>query len=212
MSSPPFGLTFVEYKILKKLTTPIKIQDYLDSLPINFEKKGETYMSPRRVLREQKAHCFEGALLAALCLMLQGEDPLILDLKTNDDDVDHVIALYKRNGYFGAISKTNHASVRFRDPVYKSVREIALSYFHEYFLDTTGEKTLQSYSRAIHLKQFGFTWITTEEDLYPMAERIDALAHKEIVPKVNAKYIRKADSMERRAGRITEWKFRDGGT
>ena len=103
-------------------------------------------MSPRRVLATRTAHCFEGALLAATVLWMQGEIPLLLDLATNAQDIDHVVALYKCNGYWGAISKTNHAVLRFRDPVYKTIRELALSYFHEYYLEATGEKTLISYS------------------------------------------------------------------
>jgi hypothetical protein len=102
-------------------------------------------MSPRRVLRENKAHCIEGAFLAAAALMLAGEKPLLLDLKTLPSDDEHVVALYKRNSRWGAISKTNHATVRFRDPIYINVRELAASYFHEYFLDSTGAYKYESF-------------------------------------------------------------------
>ncbi len=112
-----FGLAKSELTTLKKLSTPIKIQDYLDSLPINWEHGGETYMSPRRVLREKKAHCLEGALLAACALWIAGKKPLLLDLKTSGDE-DHVVALYREGGRWGAISKNNHVTLRFRDPVY----------------------------------------------------------------------------------------------
>ena len=122
-------------------------------------------MSPRRALREGKMHCFEGALLAATALWLRGEGPLLLDLKTKDD-FDHVVALYKKNDRWGAISKTNHATLRFRDPVYRTVRELAVSYFHEYFDNKSGKKTLRSYSRPLDLRTFGTNWITTEKDLY----------------------------------------------
>ena len=141
-----FGLNKKELTILKKLTTPIKIQNFLDSIPRNSEKNGETYMSPRQVLTQNKAHCFEGALVAALALWLHNEPPLLLDLKANHIDDDHVLALYRRNNYWGAISKTNHATLRFRDPVYKTLRELALSYFHEYFENDHGKKTLRQYS------------------------------------------------------------------
>ena len=120
-----FGLSKKELVVFKKLNTPIKIQNFLDKIPMNWEKRGETYMSPRRALRAQNMHCLEGAVFAATALWLQGEKPLLLDLKANGDD-DHVVALYKRNGYWGAISKTNHAALRFRDPVYKTIRELAL--------------------------------------------------------------------------------------
>src|SRR3989344_3125367 len=200
-----FGLSPRELRILQKLTTPAKIQDFLDSLPMNHEKKGETHMSPRRVLREKKAHCIEGALLAAVALWLHGEPPLLLDLVSAPEDDDHVVALYKRNGYWGAISKTNHATIRFRDPVYKTIRELALSYFHEWFMNTNGVKTLRSYSQPLHLRELGPNWVTSSKDLWHVDKMLDALPHHPVVPKGNKRYIRKADRMERRAGGITEW-------
>jgi hypothetical protein len=209
---PLFGLTREEELALRELSTPIKIQDFLDKLPINFEKQAETYYSPRKVLRLGKAHCFEGALLAAAALWLQGEKPLLLDLKSSDADDDHVVALYRRNGRWGAISKTNHATLRFRDPIYVSVRELAASYFHEYFLSSTGVKTLESYSRAFSLTRFGTSWITAEEDLHSLAEAIDFSPHFPLFPQANAKFIRTADSMERKAGAIVEWTKNDKGT
>ena len=109
-----FGLTQTETAILRRLSTPEKIQDFLDALPINHEKRGDTCMSPRQVLREGKAHCIEGAMLAALALWMHGEEPLLLDLTTLRYDDDHVVALYRRNGFWGAISKTNHAVLRFQ--------------------------------------------------------------------------------------------------
>jgi hypothetical protein len=207
-----FGLTREEEATLRKLNTPIKIQDYLDKLPINFEKTGETYYSPRKVLRLGKAHCLEGAVLAAAALWLQGERPLLLDLKSSDGDDDHVVALYQRNGRWGAISKTNHATLRFRDPIYVTVRELAASYFHEYFLSTTGIKTLESYSRAFSLIPFGTSWVTTEEDLHELVDALDSSPHFPLFPRKNARFIRTADAMERKAGAIVEWTKRDRGT
>lgn len=203
---PKTNLSKKELSVLKKLSTPNKIQDFLDTLPINFEENSETYMSPRRVLREKKAHCLEGALLAALALWLQGEEPLLLDLKTSPIDQDHVVAVYKRNGYFGAISKTNHACLRFRDPVYKNIRELAVSYFHEYFLNKNGQKTLTKYSVPFNLKKLKTDWVTSEEELWNIAEKLDGLKHFPIYPKSNKKFIRPADKTERKAGELTEWK------
>ena len=201
-----FGLSKSELKIFKKLSTPIKIQDFLDKIPKNWEKRGETYFSPRRALKAKKMHCFEGAVFAAAALWLNGEKPLLLDLKAKGDD-DHVVALYKRNGYWGAISKTNHAALRFRDPVYKTIRELALSYFHEYFRNSDGKKILVSYSsKPFNLRTLGAKWITAEEDLRNIVEAIDFAPHKQIYPKKNKKFIRPADVMERRAGKIIEWK------
>ena len=181
---------------MKRLSTPTKIQDFLDTLPINWEKKGETYYSPRRVLQEKKAHCIEGALLAAAALWLHGEEPLIMDLKATDEDDDHVITLFRRHGYWGAISKTNHATVRYRDPIYKTIRELALSCFHEYFVDTTGKKVLRSYSRPLNLKRFGTGWVTDEHDLHDIADTLDASRHFSLVPEKNMRLLRLADLFE----------------
>ncbi len=207
-----FGLTKNEERVLHGLGTPQKIQDFLNTLPVNFEKKGETDYSPRRVMRERKAHCMEGALFAAAALWLYGESPLIMDLRATDADDDHVVALFRRNGYWGAISKTNHATIRYRDPVYRTFRELALSYFHEYFLNTTGQKVLRSYSRPFDLRRLGEGWVTAEENLFYIAERLDESRHFSMVPKGNLRLLRSADPIERRAGSITEWKRKDPGT
>ena len=201
-----------ERTVFKQLATPIKIQNFLDTIPMNWEKRGETYMSPQRAWRERKMHCLEGALFAAAALWLHGEPPLLFDLRADGDD-DHVVALYKRHGYWGAISKTNHAAVRFRDPIYKTLRELALSYFHEYFVNKTGKKVLREYStNPFNLTTFGTSWITTEEDVFVIAEKIDRSRHSRIIPKRNMRFIRPADRMERRAGRLIEWPRSDPRT
>ncbi len=200
-----FGLSTQELAILKKLSTPHKIQDFLDSLPQNHEEWGDTCRSPRAVLRDKKAHCIEGALLAATALWIHGQKPLLLDLKTTDDDFDHVVALYKKGSHWGAISKTNHAVLRFRDPIYNTVRELALSYFHEYFLGDSGKKTLRSYSRPFSLKSFGIKWVTSEDDLWDITEALDKSPHFKIIPKGHEKHIRLASHVERKAGNIPEW-------
>lgn len=201
------GLTSEEYKTLSRLTTPIKIQDFLDAIPFNFEKTGDTHMSPRRVLREDRAHCIEGALLAATALWIRGESPLIMNVsaRMGKGDVDHVITLYKRGGYFGAISKTNHSTIRFRDPIYRTPRELALSYFHEWFMNETGEKTLECYSKPLDMHRFGTAWITEEKDLWNIADALSVLPHYQLVPKGNLRYVRKADAMELKAGMLIEW-------
>jgi len=205
-----FGLTKQELRILRRLSMPAKIQDYLDALPLNWEKRGETYFSPRRVIREQKAHCFEGALLAAVALWLSGEEPLLLDLKTQGDD-DHVVALFRQGGYWGAISKTNHAVLRWRDPVYRTVRELALSYFHEYS-NRAGRKTLRSYSRPFNLKRQGTAWVTAEKNLTDLAAALDHSPHYPIAPATNLKLIRRVGPLEQRAGELTDWSRRDPRT
>lgn len=190
---------------LKKLNTPEKIQTYLDSIPFNYEKDGETCMSPTLVFKHKKAHCMEGAMLAAAALMQNGHKPLIMSLKVKDGDYDHVVALYKQNGYWGAISKTNHAVLRYRDPIYKTIRELALSYFHEYFLTKTGEKTLKGYSMPINLNKFGKKWLDSETDLWHIAETIYDGKHIPIVPKQNQRSIRDATLVERKAASIRDW-------
>lgn len=208
-----FGLTKKELSILKKLNTPIKIQNFLDTLPRNGEKQGETYMSPRLALREHKAHCFEGALLAALAFALQGEPPLLFDLKAAKFDEDHVLALYRYNGYWGAISKTNHATLRFRDPVYKNLRELALSYFHEYFENNHGRKSLRRYSaKPFDLRRWRGNWVTAEEDLIDLVDALEDAPHKDIAPEANLRHLRPADKMELRAGRLIEWPASDPRT
>lgn len=208
------GLTKEEYAKLEKLSTPIKIQDYLDALPMNFEKGGDTHRSPRAVLSAQKAHCIESALLAATALWIQGEPPLIMDLsaRMGRGDVDHVIALYKRGGAWGAVSKTNHAVLRFRDPVYRTLRELAVSYFNEWFLPS-GEKTLECYSKPLNMeKRFGTDWITKEGDLWEVADALSVMPHYDLVPKGNWRYVRPADAMERTAGSVPEWNKSDPRT
>ena len=201
-----FGLLPDEFAALRALTTPIKIQNFLDGLAINHEKENETCYSPRSVLREQKAHCIEGALLAATVLWLHGERPLLLELAVARGDQDHAVALYKRNGYWGAISKTNHTSLRFRDPIYRNVRELVLSYFHEYFIQSSGTKSLRAYTRPFSLKRFGKGWITSETDLWHIAYALHDAPHFSVIPKGSEPYIRSADTMERKGGALIEWK------
>lgn len=205
-------LTRYEEQTLKRLSSPKRIQDFLDRLPINFEKSGDTHYSPRQVLREKKAHCIEGAVFAAAALMYHGEKPLLLDLKTRFFDDEHVVALFRRNGYWGAISKTNHAVVRYRDPIYKTVRELALSYFHEYFRDRDGVKTLVSYSKPFNLRTLGTGWITSEKDLWELDDILNDLPHYPLVPKKNDKMLRKATRFERVTLNPREWSKDDPRT
>ena len=202
-----FGLTPTEYKILKRLSTPQKIQDFLDELPINYEKRGETCMSPRRVLQEKKAHCIEGAFLAGAALMIQEKKPLLVNLRVvrQNGDNDHAIIIFKQNGRWGAISKTNHPVLRFRDPIYHTPRELVFSYFHEYFLSSNGKKTLRGYSRPINLKRFGTKWITTKDDLWDIAEIIYDIPHTAFIPKGSERAIRPASPLERIASNVTDW-------
>lgn len=200
-----------ELAIFKKLNTPAKIQDFLDGVPFNFERdfeEGETYHSPREALKVGKAHCFEGAVFAAAALYFHGRKALLLDLKVSDlkKDADHTVTLFKENNLWGAISKTNHAVLRWRDPIYKTVRELTLSYFHEYFLDN-GKKTLISYSAPFDIvKKFGVNWIIAQEDLDEIASTLDQSKHFPIYPASQKKFIREATPTERKAASLEEWR------
>lgn len=193
-----------ELKFLRKLNSPQKIQDYLNSLPFNFEKNGETIMSPRRVLKEKKAHCLEGALLAAAAIWVGGGRPLLLDLKTTREDMEHVVALFKKFGRWGAISKTNHTILRYREPVYKTVRELAMSYFHEYFLESR-KKTLRSFSKPFSLAKLGKSWLTAEDDLFFISEALDKVPHEKILTPEMERNLRKIDPIEVKVLRLTDW-------
>lgn len=194
-----------EKRLFQKLSSPQKIQEYLDSLPINFELKGETYMAPRRAIRAKTAHCFEGALLASAALSYHGQKPLLLDFRTIPTDEDHVVALFRQNGYWGAISKTNHAILRYREPLYASIRELAMSYFHEYLM-WDGRKSLRAYSKPFDLSKFApERWVTAEEELFWLVEALDESRHFPTVPKKNLRLLRKAYDVELHAMKITEW-------
>ncbi len=191
-----------ELKIIKKLNSPKKIQDFINSLKINFEEKGDSCMSPRMVLKSKRAHCIEGAILAAAILKVQGFRPLIVDLEANDKDFDHVVAVFKQKGYWGAISKTNHAVLRYREPVYRTIRELVMSYFHEYFLDN-GKKTLRKYSLPVDLSRFDKKeWISSEEDVWYIPEYLTKIKHFDILNKSQIKMLRKADKLEIEAGKL----------
>lgn len=198
-----------EIELLSRLNSPVKIQDYLDTLKINFDRGRDTLRSPREVMRTGKAHCMEAAMLAGVALWYHGEPPLLLDLVPEKGDYDHVVALFKRNGHWGAISKTNHAVLRYREPAYKTVRELVMSYFHEYFLDS-GRKTLRTYSEPFDLakysKKHGYDWIISKKNVWDLEIALDDSPHKKIITKTMIKNLRRADPTEILAGKVTEYK------
>ncbi|MDB5225398.1 MAG: hypothetical protein JWL87_350 [Candidatus Adlerbacteria bacterium] len=200
-------LSPAERAVFIKLNTPQKVQDYLDAMPLNFEVRGEEGIySPREVLKKKKAQCMEGALLAVAALEYNGQRAYLLDLRTPEYDYDHVVALFKVGGRWGAISKTNHPVLRWRDPVYTSVRELAVSYFHEYFL-FSGEKTLKSHSDAFSLHPYPLErWLTTEDDLDWLATELDKAKHFPIASPKAMKSLRRASKIERKATEMVEWK------
>lgn len=193
--------------VAKSVRTPKDIQDFLNMIPQNFEPDGDTCKSPEEVLRTWSAHCIEGALLGAYLLQKIGYPPLLLDLRVgvkNNGDFDHVIAPFKKNGYWGALSKTNHAVLRYREPIYKTIRELVLSYFHEYFTND-GIKTLRSYSLPFAISRFkGFE--TSAAPVWYIPEALNKARHIPIITASQIKDLRKADKIERQAGLLTEWK------
>lgn len=200
------GFKQKEKALIKKLNTPEKVQDFLNSLKFNFEKdKRQTLKSPVMVLRKRNAHCTEGAILGAYILSLHGFTPYLMHLKTIKGDYDHVVAPFKVNGLFGALSKTNHAVLRYREPIYPNIQSLALSYFHEYFLDD-GKKTLRQYSALLDLNTFENSWPFMEGDLWGIDQELDKIKHYDIVPKSYVKKLRKADNIEIEAGKIVEQK------
>lgn len=196
------GFTEGQLRLFKRMNSPQKIQDFLETIRANF---GDTNLSPKLVLEKKKAYCFEGALLAAAILRFHGYPPLVVDLKVADGDDDHVIAVFKENGFWGAIGKTNHAVLRFRDPVYKSIRELVMSFFNEYFLEN-GKKTLRSYSEPVNLSRFDkLNWMTSEKSLDFIVDFIDKVFHKKILNQKMIFNLRKADQIERKILNFVQW-------
>ena len=172
-----------EIRMLKALNNPDKIQVYLDSIDYN---PNYECRSPRWVMKKRSAHCFEGALFAAAALQFIGYKPLVVDMRAVNDD-DHVIALFRKDGYWGAVAKSNFTSLRFREPVYRSLRELIMSYF-DFFFNTEGYKSLRSYSLPFDLSAYEFRhWTTTDEDLEYIGDKIESLHH---FPVVNNKMIK----------------------
>jgi hypothetical protein len=197
------GLTRAEFAVLKRLSGPEKIQDFLDALTANFEIGGETCLSVREVLRRRRAHCIEGAMLAACALWVHGEPPLLLDMRA-ERDYDHVVALFRRGGGWGAISKTNPPVLRWRDPVYRSLRELAMSYLHEY-ANKRGQKTLRSYAGPFDLRRIDpKLWVTNGKNCWSVGEILDELPHRALVTRRQSRMLRLRDPMERKAGALFE--------
>jgi hypothetical protein len=201
-----YTFTRAECRILKRLTTPAKIQDYLDRLPYNFELQGHTCLSPRLVMRYRTAHCVEGAFFAAAALRMHGHRPLVVDLTATPYDYDHVIAVFRVNRCWGAISKTNHAVLRYRDPVYATIHELVMSYFHEY-TDDDGKKTLRSFSRPVDLRRFDrMHWMTDDQNIWSVYDKLFDVPHISIVDRKQVTKLRPATAFERSVTSTVEWK------
>ena len=193
-SDPLNAFTPAELRKLRSLKTPVGIQRALDKMPYHL---ANTAWSPRRVLAENTSHCYEGALFAAAALRANGYPPLIFDLEA-EHDTDHVIAIYKQGGHWGAIAKSNFSSCRGRDPVYRTLRELALSYFHGYF-NLRRERTLRRFSVPFNLQHFDSqNWMTTEKPVWFVAEHLFTIQHFSLLKK----------GMEKRLSRVDDRLFR----
>jgi hypothetical protein len=199
------GLSKGEFLRLDRLSTPQKIQAFLNAVPINFEIGGETVLSVREVLRQRRAHCIEGAMLAACALWIHGDPPLVMHLDCAQSDFPHVLALFRRRGCWGAISKTNGMPLRYRDPIYRSLRELAMSYFHEYYTKR-GHKTLRSYSGAFDLRRLDpALWVTNEKACWEAHDRLAALRHTPLISAAQERLLARRDPFERKSGKLVEY-------
>jgi len=190
------SFTSPELRRLRSLNTPQKVQRFLEELPYHH---ANTAWSPRRVLRERSAHCFEGAVFAAAALRANGFRPLIWDLEGIRDS-DHVLAIYQRDRHWGAIGKSNFAGLRFREPVYRSLRELAMSYFDSYF-NLLGERTLRAYSRPVDLSRFDrLNWMTTEKPVWFIAQHLCEIPHTPVITEAQAKRLTRLDKRAHTAG------------
>jgi len=196
MNNNHLGFTPTELRKLRSLKDPHGIQRYLDDMPYHL---ADTSWSPRCVLREGTSHCFEGAMLAAAALRVNGFPPLIFDLEA-DHDTDHVVAVYKIDGHWGAIAKSNYTGCRYREPVYRSLRELAMSYFDTYF-NLRGERSLRRFSVPVNLSRFDSRqWMTTEDPLWFIAEYLFDVRHFPLITKKQASRLHRLDNRSFRAG------------
>jgi hypothetical protein len=167
-----------ERRLLASLRTPPRVQAFLDSLAYSTDP---VYRCPLRVIRERTAHCFDAAVFAAAALRRAGHPPLILELLPNSQDDDHLLALFRRNGRWGAVAKSNFAGLRYREPVHLTLRELALSFFEQYY-NVARRKTLRGYTQPLHLGSFDRDgWTVRDEPLWAIADRLDRVRRVALV-------------------------------
>ncbi len=190
-------LSRAERAFMDGLSTPGRIQAFLDEIPYSAEA---VYRCPLQVLRDRKAHCFDGALFAAAALRRFGRPALILDMLPNERDDDHVLALFRRGGRWGAVAKSNFVGLRFREPVYRNLRELVMSYF-EHFYNVEREKTLRGYTGSLDLREFDAEeWMWSDRHLEKVARRLDRLRRYALLPKGASASLSPLDDRSYRAG------------
>lgn len=203
-SPPPLGLGSGLASRLTRLGTPARIQDFINSLGWNFEKTGPTGRSVAEALRHKSAHCVEAAFVAAYALWVAGEPPLVMDMGAARGDVDHVVALFRRGRCWGAISKSNSPFLRYRDPIYRSLRELALSFFPQYVKHR--RKTLRTYSVAIDLRRFDpALWVTHPGFCHDVIDALTSARHFSLLPPRGEALLRPIDEIEARSNLLKEY-------
>ena len=199
------GLAPREFATLKRLATPEKIQGFLNAIPCNHEIGGETVLSVREVLRQRRAHCIEGAMVAAAALWANGRPPLLMHLDCHESDYPHVIAVFRHGRCWGAISKTNGAPLRYRDPIYRSLRELVLSYFHEYS-NRRGHKTLRSYSPAFDMRRIDpAEWVTAQKSCWKTHDRLAGLRHYPLITRGQERLLARMDRFSHNATKVVQY-------
>ena len=197
------GLSAEHARLLARYSTPEDIQDFISSIPINREKGGASCMSVTQTLKSRRAHCIEGALVAATAMYMAGYPPLLMDMQAQGDD-DHIITLFRSGKNWGAISKSNMVWLRWRDPVYKDLRELAMSYFHEYV--NKKKKTLRNYSVPFDLRKLSTDQWITSDGCWDLAWDIDQSRHYKLITPAQAKKLKLRDKVELKAGKIYQFK------
>ncbi len=202
-SMPELGFTSAELRKLRSLRTPAGIQRFIDDMPYHLATSA---WSPRKVLHERTSHCLEGAIFGAAALRVLGFPPLVFDMEAHHD-TDHVVALFKLGGHWGAIAKSNYAGCRYREPVYRSLRELAISYFEDYF-NLRGERTLRTYSRPVNLARFDrLNWMTTEKNVWFIAEYLCGIPHYRLLTPAMEKKLNRLDKRSYESGLVGHrWK------
>jgi len=199
------GLSEGHAEELARLQQPEDVQDFVNALPMNFEKDGWTALSVEGVLTRRRAHCIEGALVAACALTMAGRPPLLMDMGAAPGDDDHVIALFRRGRTWGAISKSNGPYLRWRDPIYRSLYALAMSYFPEYAKGR--QKMLRTYSASVDLRRLDPTlWVTREKSCVEVIDLLTRARHYQLVPRGHETRLREIDAVEAEAQAMNEYK------
>jgi hypothetical protein len=193
------GLSPRDRARLGRITTPAQVQTFLDSIPYSAEAR---YRSPLTAIRDRKAHCFDGAVLAAALLQRIGHPPLVLNMFPNERDDEHLIAPFQRHGAWGAVAQSNMVGLRYREPIHRTLRELMISYFEQYF-NVVSEKTLRTYTRPITLAQFDRQdWTTDDRTMDLIADRLEELSRIPLLTRQMIAGLAEVDRLAFRAGML----------